>query len=300
MKNFDATEDIINEVQVMSQVNHPNVLKMIKHGVGKCVKPNGDQPARVTDVLYVAIELAQDLTLFDYIIDQEPFAEGTALVFYEQLLKGLQAMYNVGKCHRDIKCENLLLDDQFTLKVADFGFAAPVAGRHADPGLSGALLSYKGTHGQIAPEIESLLINPDAGGYQGHLVDIFNSGIILFCMVMKRMPFERAVAEDQYYRCIVCDRADLFWEMQRKEGLDIDAISNDLKDLIFMLLGNRPTLRPTITEILAYIRTKDGLAARPTEEQLKFEFSNRRTVMQNKRNEDLELAQQQDMLAQYS
>lgn len=83
MKNFDATEDIINEVQVMSQVNHPNVLKMIKHGVGKCVKPNGDQPARVTDVLYVAIELAQDLTLFDYIIDQEPFAEGTALVFYE-------------------------------------------------------------------------------------------------------------------------------------------------------------------------------------------------------------------------
>lgn len=272
---------------------------MIKHGIGKCVKPNGNQPARETDVLYVAIELAQDNTLFDYIIDQEPFAEGTALVFYQQLLKGLQAMYNVGKCHRDIKCENLLLDDQFNLKVADFGFAAPVAGRYADPGLSGALLSYKGTHGQIAPEIESTLIDPNAG-YQGHLVDIFNSGIILFCMVMKRMPFERAVAEDQFYRCIVCDRADLFWEMQRKEGLNIDVISDDLKDLIFMLLGNRPTLRPTINEILAYINTKPGLAARPTEEQLKFEFSNRRIVMEKKRNSDLELAQQQDILAQYS
>lgn len=197
MKNFDesARQDIINEVSVMGKINHVNVLKMIKHGAGKCVKPNGDQPAREYQVLYVAIELAQDLTLFDYIIDQEPFAEGIALVYYEQLVKGLQAMYNVGKCHRDIKCENLLLDDQFVLKVADFGFAAPVAGRHADPGLSGALLSYKGTWGQIAPEIENILINPDAG-YQGHLVDLFNSGVILFCMVMKRMPFERAVAED--------------------------------------------------------------------------------------------------------
>ena len=88
----------------------------------------------------------------------------------------------------------------------------------------------------------------------------------------------------------------MFWAEHRKDGLNVDAISNDLKDLIFMLLGNRPTLRPTITEILAYIRTKAGLAARPTEDELKLEFSNRRTVMQNKRKEDLELAQQKDIL----
>jgi len=66
-----------------------------------------------------------------------------------------------------------------------------------------------------------------------------------------------------------------------------------------MLLGNRPTLRPTITEILAYIKTKPGLAARPTEDQLKEEFSNRRNVMEQKKNDELQSAQHQDILAQY-
>jgi len=48
-----------------------------------------------------------------------------AVHFMEQFLKGLQAIHLAGMVHRDIKCENILVDNEFNLRIADFGYAAP-------------------------------------------------------------------------------------------------------------------------------------------------------------------------------
>ena len=64
-------------------------------------------------------------------------------------------MHVKGLCHRDIKCENILLNDSFVVKIADFGYAAPIGGK--TPHKKGELYSYLGTEGQIAPEIEHVL-----------------------------------------------------------------------------------------------------------------------------------------------
>ena len=44
-------------------------------------------------------------------------------------------------------------------------------------------------------------------GYSGHLVDLFNAGVILFNMIFQRMPFERAVNQDKVYKYVVLDNA---------------------------------------------------------------------------------------------
>tara|TARA_B110000285_G_C14483194_1_gene320645 strand:- start:20 stop:223 length:204 start_codon:yes stop_codon:yes gene_type:complete len=66
------------------------------------------------------------------------------------------------------------------LKIADFGFAAPIIGKTYDPPIIGPLRTKLGTQGQVAPEILNL---KDYLGYSGSLVDIFNSGIVLFNMI---------------------------------------------------------------------------------------------------------------------
>jgi len=71
-----------------------------------------------------------------------------------------------------MKPENILFDGNFNLKIADFGFAAPIEGRDG----SGLLKTRLGTESYMAPEIH--LRKP----YNGEAVDVFASGIILFIM----------------------------------------------------------------------------------------------------------------------
>jgi len=94
-------------------------------------------------------------------------------------MDALDYMHNNNCAHRDLKCENILLDSEFNLKVADFGFAAPVSGRDG----SGFLTTQLGTLMYMAPEIH--LGKP----YTGPGVDLFASAIILFVMLTERNPF---------------------------------------------------------------------------------------------------------------
>lgn len=77
--------------------------------------------------------------------------------------------------HRDLKLENILLDDQLNLKVADFGFAKTENVKK--------LQSYKGTQTYMAPEIR------ERKTYNGKKVDVFSAGVILFILTQGIFPF---------------------------------------------------------------------------------------------------------------
>ena len=129
-----------------------------------------------------------------------------------------------------MKPENVLYDENFTLKIADFGFAAPIEGRDG----SGQLQTKLGTESYMAPEIH--MRQP----YSGASVDLFASGIILFIMMTQHPPFTKADPNDPFYRLLCANRADLFWKAHSKnkpEGFFSEAFI----DLITKMLAFDPS-----------------------------------------------------------
>jgi serine/threonine protein kinase len=91
----------------------------------------------------------------------------------------LEYVHKAGYAHRDMKPDNILFDDNFNIKIADFGFAGPIAGRTGD----GYLTTKLGTQPYQAPEIN------ECKPYSGEAVDLFASAIVLFIMVSGTPPF---------------------------------------------------------------------------------------------------------------
>ena len=84
--------------------------------------------------------------------------------------------------HRDIKLENILLDNQMNLKLADFGFAT---NKNINK-----LTTFRGTQSYMAPEIR------ESKEYDGRQTDIFSLGVVLFTIVVGYFPFSKAEMKD--------------------------------------------------------------------------------------------------------
>lgn len=69
--------------------------------------------------------------------------------YFKQIVQGVYYLHSNGFAHRDLKPENILLDENYSVKLADFGFATPISGRI---GL-GKSHSYIGTPGYMPPEV---------------------------------------------------------------------------------------------------------------------------------------------------
>lgn len=223
-----------------SQLDHPNIIRQIEYGTGQYRK-NGKIKRHCN---YIVLEIAQGGELFDFIAKSGPLSEDEARYFFCQLLDGLNYCHNYVKIsHRDLKPENLLLSESFDLKIADFGFAAPVEGRDG----KGFLHTTLGTLGYMAPEI--LLQVP----YVGREIDLFAAAVILFVLVVGHPPFTQASNEDRLYMMICQNRSDLFWKAHSKSrGAGNKLMSDELMNLLICMFQLEPEHRPSLFEVMAH------------------------------------------------
>ena len=99
----------ITKVRVLNSISHPNIVKLL--GVNY-------HPEK-----FITLELCGKGDLYDYVMNRENVEQSQARTIIHQLLEGMRALHEGGVCHRDIKLENILVDDSNTLKIADFGYS---------------------------------------------------------------------------------------------------------------------------------------------------------------------------------
>ena len=151
------------EIESLRAVNHENIIRL--HEV------------IVTDnQVYLIVEMAENGDLLDYINARGHLHEAVAQRFFIDFTKAMISCHGAGIVHRDLKCENLLLDRNYRIKVSDFGFATKVNGQNLE--------TYCGSYAYAAPEV--ILGTP----YDGEKSDIWSMGVILYAMVVGRLPFK--------------------------------------------------------------------------------------------------------------
>ncbi|KAM3136274.1 hypothetical protein pb186bvf_011573 [Paramecium bursaria] len=157
--------------------------------------------------------------------------------FFMQLIKIVQNIHLKGVAHRDLKLENILLDERFDLLLCDFGFASVFID---DKGKRIKINNFVGTPQTAAPEL--YLRQP----YYPAEADLFQLGVILFQLCSGTSPFGQASQTDKAYNLIYKNQCKMFWSAHKLD------FSEDLKHLIEKLLSFNPNQRLSIDEILMH------------------------------------------------
>ena len=259
---FDKEIEILNRLR---PTNNPYIINLIDSGNGEIIRANKPPVTKS----YLILEYASKGELFNYIFcPKKGLQEKFSKIIFAKILKGVQSFHNQGICHRDLKMQNVLLDDNFNPKICDFGFATLNNGK---------LTESLGTLNYAAPEV--LLKQP----YDGFKADIFSLGVVLLTLVSCKIGFVQARKKDPFYRLIMTRHYDKYWSVVSRQ---ITGISEELKNLYIKMVQFRPDERPTIEQILNdewfnEIRNLNDEQLSHLEEELRQEFVEREKIVNN-------------------
>lgn len=231
-KKYPQIKEVLdNEITFLKQADHPNILKL--YGVNEQAQV-ADVNLNLLPMYAIELEYAEHGELFDIIQATGRFSEREARYFFHQLISALEYMNTKGFCHWDIKAENLLLDSQFNLKLADFGFSTNKE----------VCTDRVGTYAYMAPEV---LKRKEFDGKQS---DLFSAAVVLFIMVTQHPPFSKASRHDRYYRKVLTGDLEKFWAIhESKIKIAEEKLSPAFKDLFIKMIGYDVSKRLTIEEI---------------------------------------------------
>jgi serine/threonine protein kinase len=151
--NSDAQISLQKEVELLQNIPHKNIIKLLDYFDRSTVerKQGGEWVKHYDVFLVIVLEFGAGGEMIQHLMQGGPFSEPVARFYFRQMIEAIAHLHSNGIAHRDIKPDNILMDDHYNLRLADFGFAGSRT-QHSD----GKMHTYLGTQGYMAPEIFSL------------------------------------------------------------------------------------------------------------------------------------------------
>lgn len=181
---IESEADLIRirrEVQIMSSVRHPNIVHIYE------VFENSEK-------MILVMEYCSGGELYDYLSQKKVLQEDEARRLFRQIATAVYYCHIHKICHRDLKLENVLLDDTGSAKIADFGLSNVFKE-------TSLLSTFCGSPLYASPEIVK------GTPYIGPEVDCWSLGVLLYTLVYGAMPFDgsnfkrlvRQISNGDYY-----------------------------------------------------------------------------------------------------
>ncbi|XP_035885992.1 serine/threonine-protein kinase SIK3 isoform X3 [Phyllostomus discolor] len=161
---------IFREVQIMKMLCHPHIIRLY-------------QVMETERMIYLVTEYASGGEIFDHLVAHGRMAEKEARRKFKQIVAAVFFCHCRNIVHRDLKAENLLLDANLNIKIADFGFS-----NHFTPGQ--LLKTWCGSPPYAAPELF------EGKEYDGPKVDIWSLGVVLYVLVCGALPFDGSTLQN--------------------------------------------------------------------------------------------------------
>ena len=219
----EVSRNILSELTIMKGLNHPSVLKFV--GYSPVNFENQRKPTIVTE--YAWNGSLQDV--IDNATSHNKFDDTKRLIAIFGIAAGMAYLHKHSILHNDLKPSNILLDERFYPKIADFGFSQ---NEMATEWLSSESITIKGTPSYVAPEIWSDQKYSKAS-------DVYSFGILLYELVFMKRAFQGLKPVQIGFKVSQNDRPYLPF-----------LTTNVYKSLIKKCWAQNPENRPTFNEIL--------------------------------------------------
>ena len=205
---------VLREIAIMKLLNHPNIIKLL-------------QVIHTETFIYIVMEYVSGGEVYDYLAHHGRMREEVARSKFRQIISAVHYCHEKSIVHRDLKLENVLLDEAMNIKLIDFGFSSKFT-----PGVR--MDTFCGSLSYSAPELFL------AQKYDGPKVDVWSLGVMLFVMATGSLPFGGSKASALQVK-----------QLASKGNFSIPFyVSQDLRNLLAKMIVVDPQRRATLETVM--------------------------------------------------
>ncbi len=224
----DSVRKFRREARAAGSLSHYNIVGVFDVGLHQ-------------EIHYIVMELAEGRTLKEYINEKGKLSEEETIEITLQICNALSHAHKNGVIHRDIKPQNIILNNEGNAKVADFGIARAVS--------TDTLTKTEDIYGSVR------YFSPEQAGGENvdHRTDMYSLGIVMFEMLTGELPYKGETPIEWALKHIN--------EKPNSIKNVLPEIADDLANIVMKTLAKNPADRfETIDELAYYLKKyKQGM-----------------------------------------